>query len=1388
MKTEKVTKGKKLFTLVLSLLMFLTIVMGVSVGQAVNTVAEAASTNKSIMLGTSGLSGPTGYTTNSYVYFGNESRKWQVLATKTNNGADSGIFLLSASSVERAEFGALHVTTNSYQGSLAQTWCTNFANNKFSQAERDAMLGVAKSENVTLYNYTWTSQLTTNDKLFYISAEELNTYVGSYGAAAWGAASDPNGWWLRSGTNYNGVVLFSVVRPSDKTVQTSSLRPGDTYARPAMNLNKSNILFVSAATGGKSTTTGLTKIGSYTGNEWKTTILDSNRKFKVTETEAVGSAGYSVDLSYSDGTTKDYISAMILNSAGEAVYYGRVSSLTSASGTVSVTLPSDLANGNYTLKMFSEQCNGDKKTDYASAFSTVALTVVDPTEAKIDTTGDEYLTLEAALTAASGNDTEDTIEIIKNSITPVTDATLGKGDSIKSYQRDASASVNKTKAKVASTLTVDADGNATFTSGEIEAISGTTIFSAGVKATGASGVAITNPDGNTTNISVTIADTGKDTVMIPAGGKVEIGNVTYENTDTVAAYIDVTASDNTLTNGTVKLGNGASVIFGNETITAVDGDIRVVADTTNTKDIIEIANVGGEVTIGDTTYTAGSEHTKITVDGDGNVTLTNGTATISGNSDITTNENTYTTGGKGATVTPDGVLTDGSVKFGKDDNVKVGNNTITNVGDNTVEVDKDGNVTIPSSGEVTIGDTTYTSETDGTVITVDKDGKVSVTEGTASIPSGKEIKVGGSTYTAGETGATVTSDGEITDGSVLFGKDCSVKIGDRTVINVGDNTAVVAKDGNVTIPGSGKVTIGGTDNTIENSGDANSQITLATKNGKDYITVPADGTIKICDKEYSVNDGETIYVMDEGSSVPNVIVSGAGLIDSSAELVVTKEEKVPEEIQSAVKRDELSSVTYGISFIKGDMNVQPDGKLTIRLLIPEEGKERGFRIVHLYDGTVTDVEYTIDDDYAVFTADNPSEFSFIIDNGGSAWWLILILAIIVAAGIVLIVLKKIKDKKDLKDGTCLAAAAFGGVIPIPEIVFIVLLGIAAVAIGVYLVYLYVKAKKAHRAEIADNATASVITENAQEPTAEQELATAQKATEAEEHSAEEEAKDGILARFNYSLTAKLILSSEETKENFAEIANYLLSYKNVKSRMSWKNLSFNHGRKCLAKIAMRGKTLWLYLALDPKEFIESNYHGEDFSDTAKYAKVPYAVKIKSEHGLKHAKELVDILMSRFNIERGTESNSISASDYAEDTQANLIKRGIIKVYSDQETAETKLNKAKFDIRGSVRADEAKKLLDDAVAKNLLVKEESSSVKKNGAIVNIDTLSAYFTAGDTITLSVLKEKGLVAKKEKAVKILARGTIDKPLTVVADSFSADAIKMLVLTGGKAVIGNR
>ena len=83
-----------------------------------------------------------------------------------------------------------------------------------------------------------------------------------------------------------------------------------------------------------------------------------------------------------DSAPNEYISVIITDSTGDAIYYGRVMQPTSKDGKVDIKIPSDLANGKYTLNVFSEQYNGGanddtKLTDYASEFSTIKLTVCD---------------------------------------------------------------------------------------------------------------------------------------------------------------------------------------------------------------------------------------------------------------------------------------------------------------------------------------------------------------------------------------------------------------------------------------------------------------------------------------------------------------------------------------------------------------------------------------------------------------------------------------------------------------------------------------------------------------------------------------------------------------------------------------------------------------------------------------------------------------------------------------------------------------------------------------------------------------------------------------------------------------------------------------------------
>ena len=183
-------------------------------------------------------------------------------------------------------------------------------------------------------------------------------------------------WWLRSpGSNKYNV---AVVR-SDGSVEYSGytmlIFNNHRTVRPAFNLNLNSVLFASAAVGGKPDG-GLTPIPEYSGNEWKLTLLDSRRNFAVTEKTVSAAPDDTVTLNYKGATTgkNEYISVILADNNG-AQYYGRVAQPTAESGTVEIKIPSDIAPGDYTMKVFSEQYNGDRKTDLASAFADVTLTV-----------------------------------------------------------------------------------------------------------------------------------------------------------------------------------------------------------------------------------------------------------------------------------------------------------------------------------------------------------------------------------------------------------------------------------------------------------------------------------------------------------------------------------------------------------------------------------------------------------------------------------------------------------------------------------------------------------------------------------------------------------------------------------------------------------------------------------------------------------------------------------------------------------------------------------------------------------------------------------------------------------------------------------------------------
>ena len=357
--------------------------------QKESTVYLRLRSNKAMQLDTNGISDPVSYDESgvsyrepkSFIYFGMNSGspiKWRVLGAGRDNNKTAGrMFLLSEYLLSNnVKFNDNTSVGNAYQGSSAQTWCSNFAGNinNFSPEEQSVMLGTAKTDDAeNLYYADWdASSLTANDKMFFLSARELGDYIGNKRVAS-DTAQNAGTWWLRSPCSAISDKAGAV--DSDGNVISGSVN-SDFAARPAVNLDLNSVLFTSAAVGGKPDG-GLTAVSAYSGNEWKMTLLDSSRSgFNVTvKSVSTSTSGINADIEYSGAKTgaNEYVSALLVNSRNEVIYYGRIAE-NSESGTATISIPAGLAEGNYNLKVFSEQYNGDYKTDYASAFHDIALT------------------------------------------------------------------------------------------------------------------------------------------------------------------------------------------------------------------------------------------------------------------------------------------------------------------------------------------------------------------------------------------------------------------------------------------------------------------------------------------------------------------------------------------------------------------------------------------------------------------------------------------------------------------------------------------------------------------------------------------------------------------------------------------------------------------------------------------------------------------------------------------------------------------------------------------------------------------------------------------------------------------------------------------------------
>ena len=337
---------------------------------------------KTIQLGADALNKTVNTASAPIVYFGqnheNKPAAWRVIGYDGNGVAAAAgkTTLLAANNMGLSKFGA----SNAYADSALKEAIDALAD-KLTAKETDAV------EKRTLASGNYDEENTdgvvgsavSNAVFWPLSSKEANAVNNDLRVVdpehpGWASSY----WWLRSpDEDYSTAFVAGRGEVRYYGGYSTSKEFG---VRPAFDLNLDSVLFASAAVGGKPDG-GLQPVSpNYTGNEWKLTLYDSKRNdFSRTTWEVSASTkGGTVEISYTDAKTgaNEYISALIFDDVGNVIYYGRSNaSLTEKDGTAQLTIPAGFAEGTYTLKVFNEQYNGDRKTDLASGFADVTLTV-----------------------------------------------------------------------------------------------------------------------------------------------------------------------------------------------------------------------------------------------------------------------------------------------------------------------------------------------------------------------------------------------------------------------------------------------------------------------------------------------------------------------------------------------------------------------------------------------------------------------------------------------------------------------------------------------------------------------------------------------------------------------------------------------------------------------------------------------------------------------------------------------------------------------------------------------------------------------------------------------------------------------------------------------------
>lgn len=247
---------------------------------------------------------------------------------------------------------------------------------------------------------------------------------------------------------------------------------------------------------------------------------------------------------------------------------------------------------------------------------------------------------------------------------------------------------------------------------------------------------------------------------------------------------------------------------------------------------------------------------------------------------------------------------------------------------------------------------------------------------------------------------------------------------------------------------------------------------------------------------------------------------------------------------------------------------------------------------------------------------------------------------------------------------------------------------------------------------------------------------------------------------------------ESVRFYYSQLKNELLSYENVKSRMSKKFDTFSIGRFTVAKLTVKNDVVKLYLAL-ANDTIDTKYYTEDVSNSEIYDQTPTLHNVKSKRGLKYGIELINEIMSSIGYQKVADYEPVDFAAEFAPVPVSTKKQYIADLMKEQ-----------------VSVDDCKSIANDLAYDMIdIVKSDKYTINKfyqvNKFRMYTDDLMHWFEDGEVVTIEKLQEKGALPVMDNLfLEIYGRGIIDRKLIVEAHSYDMKAVKMILLADGEVI----